>query len=402
MAAQDVPSFLGAFELDAAVVAAFAVNEYATVGDLLEANVDGDDLRELGIAAQKKRKLVLKALGALGGGGAAAGPAGAAPPAGRQAVAVAEVISPAAAGTPGGAATPGAAAPEPGVAAATRKVPVRRAEEEAQRNLMVRKRAAAIKAQQRRAEPEPEPEPGKFSRAYWWLTVAGAVTAVSLSILAVAFSVELMALAADGMQATQSLTGVSDGRLSDMRANMRTAERSRLSMSEQEQLELAEVREAERAQRISATLEARRAKHGVDDEELRGEAARAKHRDKQKAAYEASLIRRKANPAAAVPAGGGEGRGDALEGQQDEGDAPEQPVAATVKQLERGVQIATASGCVCMPVTYDRSDPSDPREWHGCGAAGWCDVQPGCANAQRRRMPLYHGRDDCAAKSAPK
>jgi DNA repair exonuclease SbcCD ATPase subunit len=286
----------------------------------------------------------------------------------------------------------------PGAVAAT--APARRAEEEAQRNLMSRKRSAAAKAkaQQRKAEPEPEPEPGKFSGAYWWLAVAGVLIAVAVSALAAAFSAELMALAADGMQATQSLTGVTDGRLNDMRATMRAAERSRLSSPEQELLEMAEAREAERAQRIAATLDARRAKLGVDDEAQRSEAEREKHRDKQKAAYEASLIRRKANPAAAAAATAtaaatAAGGGVAQQQQQEEGDPPA-PVVQKAEP-ERGAQIATTNGCVCMPVTYDRSDPSDPREWHGCGAAGWCDVQPGCANAQQPRMPLYHGRDDC-------
>jgi hypothetical protein len=53
-AEQDVGEFLSAFGLAEAIVETFRVNEYETVGDLLEAEIDSEDLVELGIAAQKK------------------------------------------------------------------------------------------------------------------------------------------------------------------------------------------------------------------------------------------------------------------------------------------------------------------------------------------------------------
>jgi hypothetical protein len=58
---QDIESFLARFGLEARA-AAFRENEFDTVRDLHDAEVESLDLAELGVAALKKRKLLLKAV----------------------------------------------------------------------------------------------------------------------------------------------------------------------------------------------------------------------------------------------------------------------------------------------------------------------------------------------------
>lgn len=58
---QDIAAFLEGFGLEK-LVGSFRENEFDTVRDLLEAEIEASDLVELGVAALKKRKLILKAL----------------------------------------------------------------------------------------------------------------------------------------------------------------------------------------------------------------------------------------------------------------------------------------------------------------------------------------------------
>eukprot|EP01043_Picozoa_sp_COSAG02_P018076 COSAG02_NODE_834_length_16653_cov_9.111977_5_plen_526_part_00 len=64
---QDIESFLASFGLET-LANSFRENEFDTVRDLHEAEVESSDLAELGVAALKKRKLVLKAVAAAAAG----------------------------------------------------------------------------------------------------------------------------------------------------------------------------------------------------------------------------------------------------------------------------------------------------------------------------------------------
>jgi hypothetical protein len=57
----------------------------------------------------------------------------------------------------------------------------------------------------------------------------------------------------------------------------------------------------------------------------------------------------------------------------------------------------THSGCECLPVTYYYADTT-VQVWTGCGSQGWCDVTPGCEQAQEAEISennAYHGWDFC-------
>ncbi len=64
---QDIESFLASFGLEA-LASSFRENEFDTVRDLHEAEVESSDLAELGVAALKKRKLLLKAVASVAAG----------------------------------------------------------------------------------------------------------------------------------------------------------------------------------------------------------------------------------------------------------------------------------------------------------------------------------------------
>ena len=84
----------------------------------------------------------------------------------------------------------------------------------------------------------------------------------------------------------------------------------------------------------------------------------------------------------------------------------QQRIAAAAPQL-------THSGCKCLPVTYNIASTEEKTDrekiterekqteikrdtvvqvWTGCGSQGWCDVEPGCEQAQEADISEnYHG-----------
>ena len=55
-----------------------------------------------------------------------------------------------------------------------------------------------------------------------------------------------------------------------------------------------------------------------------------------------------------------------------------------------------------MAETTDFLAPNGPVTFRGCGAEGWCDLEPGCAGAQEADgMAGYDGWDDCGVPAGP-
>ena len=113
--------------------------------------------------------------------------------------------------------------------------------------------------------------------------------------------------------------------------------------------------EVERAQKVQAMLEMRRAKLSAAQEEQHRLQAAEKEREKQRAAYEASVLRRRA-------AGHHLTHTQQQHAPSSQGDSVEE-TATTSKKI-----ITTKHGCTCLPLTIDLSDPSAPSEWNGCAS----------------------------------
>eukprot|EP01043_Picozoa_sp_COSAG02_P047830 COSAG02_NODE_4627_length_5151_cov_2.807601_5_plen_418_part_00 len=147
----------------------------------------------------------------------------------------------------------------------------------------------------------------------------------------------------------------SRGQLDDMRTNLRAAEASRVDPTRADEIDAAAAAaaaaaEVERAQQLKARLEMRRAKLTAAEEDQRTLQEAERKRKKQRAAYEASVVRRHdtGQPHTRL--------------QQDLG-----PYSVETKTSSLQT-ILTKHGCTCLPTTIDRADPSAPVEWDGCAS----------------------------------
>lgn len=197
-----------------------------------------------------------------------------------------------------------------------------------------------------RSQPD---EPSKANTAAWWW--------IGLLVLLVAImlggAVTLNPTAAGAITGHDSLPVgqlPSRSQLDDVRTNLQEVQAGRANPTG--------IAEVERAQKLQALLEMRRAKLSAAEEEQHRLQEAEKEREKQRAAYEASVLRRRAAGKQLtraqqqhVPSS----RGEPLE-ETAATDAPKRPI------------VTTKHGCTCLPSTVDLSDPSAPAEWDGCAS----------------------------------
>lgn len=190
--------------------------------------------------------------------------------------------------------------------------------------------------------------PAKTNAARWWPGLFVLLVAVMMGGGAMLHPTITDTFTASGALSTRRLPN--RNQLDDMRANLQAAEASRRVDSAE--MDTAIIAEVERANQAKAALEMRRAKLSADEEDRRRLEQANKEREKVKAAYEASMQRRRVA-----------GQRHTYK-QQDP-----VPVPARVEEKTSAAEtIATKHGCTCSPTTFDRSDPSAPVEWDGCAS----------------------------------
>jgi hypothetical protein len=186
--------------------------------------------------------------------------------------------------------------------------------------------------------------------AAWWTGLLALLVAIVLGGVAT-LSPTIMGTANDnnGLSIGRVPTG---NQLDDMRTNFQVAEASRVDLGRNDEVDAAAAAaEVERAQQVKARLEMRRAKLTAAEEEQRTLQEAERERKKQRAAYAASVLRRRH---------GADQPHTHTEQEQDLG-----PSSA---QIETKETITTKHGCTCLPTTIDRADPSAPVEWDGCAS----------------------------------
>jgi hypothetical protein len=107
----------------------------------------------------------------------------------------------------------------------------------------------------------------------------------------------------------------------------------------------------------------RRAKLTAAEEDQRALQEAERERKKQRAAYEASVARRR-----------GTGQPHARL-QQDLGPSSEQIETSSMET------VLTKHGCTCLPTTIDRADPSAPVEWDGCASRTTDSIEWTCGSS---------------------
>jgi hypothetical protein len=197
--------------------------------------------------------------------------------------------------------------------------------------------------------------------AFWWVGVVVVLVAVMVSgAPAAGLGPELPGLPRWLHGTEHPMPGRSlppDSQLDAMRSTLNAAEASR-SSDAASVIDPAAAAEVERAQRLKAALEVRRAKLSAAEEEQRSLEQADKEREKQRAAYEATMLRRRGS--------GSRHTAQQQQQQQDETEAQGIGKGEAEAAADEAHAITTKNGCTCLPLTIDRSDPTTPVEWKGC------------------------------------